>query len=140
MQINIDGIGVGSAAVDILKSIFVVNSVINSASALDAAGKKLTDRSGLLTFANIRAASYWAIYEALEYGNDLLLPRDPKLKQELCAQRWKVVGDVIHLLPKDDVKKLIGRSPDRSDAIALAMYTWPQPTLSPADLFRSRGR
>jgi hypothetical protein len=140
MQINIDGIGVGSAAVDILKPIFTVNSVINSASALDAAGKKLTDRSGLLTFANIRAASYWAIYEALEYGNDLLLPRDAKLKQELCAHRWKVKGDVIHLESKDDVKERIGRSPDRSDAIALAMYAIQPHPLTPADLFRSTRR
>lgn len=140
MEINIDGIGVGSAAVDILKPIFKVNSVINSASAIAADGKKLTDRSGLLTFANIRAASYWAIYEALEHGKDLLLPRDAKLKQELCAQRWKVVGDVIHLLPKDDVKELIGRSPDRSDAIALAMYACPQPAISLGDLYRSTSR
>lgn len=46
-----------------------------------------------------------------------------KVKQELAAARYKI--DVMNrreMLPKSEIKKLLGRSPDRADAICLCYY------------------
>ena len=47
------------------------------------------------------------------------LPNDPLLKQELLALRYVFQGDRFRVVPKDILKKELGRSPDRADAIAL---------------------
>jgi hypothetical protein len=71
------------------------------------------------------------------------LPDDPLLRQELLAHKLehgarvveryserkrrneKVRVPSVALVAKDEVKKLIGRSPDRADAVVLAPYTEP---------------
>lgn len=47
------------------------------------------------------------------------LPRDDALKEELCALQYVYQGDKFRIIEKDDIKELIGRSPDRCDAAAL---------------------
>lgn len=57
------------------------------------------------------------------------LPTDAKLDKELHAPEWVPVGvgAVMKVTPKDDLRKILGRSPDRADAVALACWeqvTW----------------
>lgn len=47
------------------------------------------------------------------------IPRDEALKEELCAATYQFRGDKFQLCEKQDVKDVIGRSPDRADALAL---------------------
>jgi hypothetical protein len=47
------------------------------------------------------------------------LPRDPFLKEELCAITYTFQGDKFRICEKDDIKEEIGRSPDRADACML---------------------
>lgn len=47
------------------------------------------------------------------------LPNDALLKQELLALRYVYQGDRFRVVPKDILKKELGRSPDRADALAL---------------------
>lgn len=51
------------------------------------------------------------------------LPSDAKLERELHAQEWhsQVTGR-IKITSKDEIRKQLGRSPDRADAIALAVW------------------
>lgn len=83
------------------------------------------DYSGEQTFANMRAYCYWAIRDALnpEYGYELALPIDDELTQELHETRWKrrSNGDII-IEPKEDIKKRLGRSPDKADGLALTFF------------------
>jgi hypothetical protein len=51
------------------------------------------------------------------------LPPDRDLEIELTAARWSSVGGVVRIEPKADIKKRIGRSPDRADAVALSILT-----------------
>lgn len=84
-----------------------------------------TDITEQRTFANMRALCYWAVRDALDpqYGARLALPPDPELVEELTAVEWKNrSGGEILLEPKEDIKKRIGRSPDRADALALTFY------------------
>jgi hypothetical protein len=47
------------------------------------------------------------------------LPDDSELAEELAAATYTFQGDKFRLCDKDDIKKLIGRSPDKADALAL---------------------
>ena len=52
------------------------------------------------------------------------LAPDAELKQELCALRYVYQGDKFRVVPKEIIKKEIGRSTDKADALAL---TFAQP-------------
>jgi len=87
--------------------------------------KGLKDYSRQRTFANMRAYCYWAIRDALnpEYDENLALPPDDELIEELHEIKWELRsnGDII-IEPKDDIKKRLGRSPDKGDGLALTYY------------------
>jgi hypothetical protein len=102
-----------------------------------------TDKSGLLTFANIRAAMWWNMRELLDpdEGSEICLPDDPLLIGDLTAVRRKTRSDGRILLEsKEDIKLRIGRSPDDGDACCMAFFAdrcfdeLETPTLSYADV------
>jgi len=71
-------------------------------------------------FANMRAQSYWALRDLLERGA-VALPADPLLQDELLAVQWKPNSHgLVQLQPKDEIRTLLGRSPDRADAVTMA--------------------
>lgn len=125
--INIDVVGVGTSVYDILKNSY------SRVQAIGGSEKSIrSDRSGKLSFFNKRSEIVWLLREALDpdTGVHLAIPRDSKLKTELCAAHWSLVpptaGDEnkkgrIKIESKDDIVKRIGRSPDMADAIA---YCW----------------
>lgn len=51
--------------------------------------------------------------------NNGALHPDPRLKKELMALRYVYQGDKFRVVPKDILKKELGWSPDRADALAL---------------------
>lgn len=66
---------------------------------------------------NKRAEMYFELSKWIKAGG--ALPYDPELKEELLAITYMFQGDKFRLCDKDDVKELIGRSPDRADAVVL---------------------
>ncbi|MBZ9753193.1 hypothetical protein K7W42_20360 [Deinococcus sp. HMF7604] len=123
-HIFIDATGVGTSAYDSLNALEVpVTPVINSNPTDER------DMSGALTFANLRALSYWRMREALdpEKGEGLALPPDPTLKADLCAARWKLGVRGIQVELKEDIIKRIGRSPDVGDAVVMAKLELQEP-------------
>jgi hypothetical protein len=83
----------------------------------------MRDRSGVFKFINMRAAACWSLREALDpaYGSYIALPPDQELKAELASYRWKVVpGSKIQVLPKEEIRQILGRSPDKADAVIMA--------------------
>lgn len=70
-------------------------------------------------FANKRCEMYWGLREWVSNGG--VLPDSKELLQELTQTRWSTdaLDRKIKLEPKVDLKKRIGRSPDRADAAAL---------------------
>ncbi len=75
-------------------------------------------------FANKRAEAHWRFREALDpsqdFGSPIALPPDPILRADLAAPRWKRRGTNIIIEEKEEIKKRIGRSPDRGDAVIMA--------------------
>lgn len=47
------------------------------------------------------------------------IPVDPDLREELLALRFTYQNDKFRVIPKDMIKKQLGRSPDKADALAL---------------------
>jgi len=122
--VGMDVIGIGSSPLDFarLNNINVIAMV-----ASDAAPEGATDRSGMLGFANLRSWWYWSLREALDptNGEDLAIVPNQELLVDLCAARYHVGLKGIQVDPKDDIKKIIGRSPDCGDAFVYAFAVRP---------------
>lgn len=116
----IDSIGIGSSALDFIKGLGLhVHPVVGSE------GSALTDKSGQMKFRNKRAEMYWLLREALDPTNPdpIALPPDQELLGDLTAPRYKVVtmgkGAAIQISSKDDIRLVLGRSPDKGDSVAM---------------------
>jgi hypothetical protein len=121
--IHIDVIGVGASPYDVLvdtnQPVYGVN-VSERATSLD--------KSGRLSFFNLRSQLWWQMREALdpEADNGIALPPDKDLLAELCAPRWEISGMTIKVESRDDIVKRVGRSPDRASALVLALMDTPK--------------
>ena len=72
-------------------------------------------------FKNRRAEVFWNVRTMLE-ENRIALPRDEKLFEELLAHQYAIKSDgLIQIESKEDVRKKLGRSPDRADAVVMAL-------------------
>jgi len=116
----IDSIGIGSSALDFIKGLGLhVHPVVGSE------GSALMDKSGQMKFRNKRAEMYWLLREALDPTNPdpIALPPDQELLGDLTAPRYKVVtmgkGAAIQINDKDDIRRVLGRSPDKGDSVAM---------------------
>ena len=85
-----------------------------------------TDRTGSVTFVNVRALMWWNMREMLdpENGENVALPDDELLIGDLVAVRRMPMRSDGKLLieSKDDIRKRIARSTDDGDACCLAFY------------------
>lgn len=87
--------------------------------------RDLTDLTGQYRFMNMRAYLFWCVREWLNPKNDTgaMLPPDTRFDEEASEIRWSFRSDGrIIIEPKDDIKKRLGRSPDRFDALANTFY------------------
>ncbi len=117
--ICVDAIGIGSSALDFIRGLnLLVLPVVGSA------GSTISDKDGNLRMRNKRAEMYWLLREALDPTNPdpIYLPPDQELMADLCAVRYKVVtmGKVAAILmrDKDEIREVLGRSPDKGDSVA----------------------
>ncbi len=93
-------------------------------------GSEYRDKTGRFQMANLRAEMYWRLREALDpsSGEVLLLPDDRDLLMELVSVRWKPTGSGrVQIESKTDIKKRLGRSTDRADAVAMLALTFRNP-------------
>lgn len=118
--ICVDSIGIGSSALDFLKglnlNVFAVNGSESS---------HVTTIAGNLRFRNKRAEMYWRLREALDptARDPVALPPDAELLADLTAVRYKVVTmgkqTALQMRDKDEIREMLGRSPDKGDAVAM---------------------
>ena len=71
---------------------------------------------------NDRAESHWLIREGLERGT-LAIPPDAMLREEMLSVRWSLDarGQVL-IESKDLIRPRLKRSPDRLDALSMALF------------------
>lgn len=122
--ICVDSIGIGSSALDFLIGLNLLVKAVNGS---EASG--MVTIAGNLRYRNKRAEMYWRLREALDptNPNPIALPPDKELLADLCAVKWKVVqmGTVaaIQIRDKDEIRELLGRSPDKGDAVAMTFVS-----------------
>lgn len=92
-------------------------------------GSKAKDKTGRYGFANLRSEVWWKFREALDpdSGQNIALPPDPRLRQDLRSSHYQIVNGKIKVESKEDVKKRIQRSTDAADAVILAWHGVNQP-------------
>jgi hypothetical protein len=112
--IGVDGVGVGSGTINTLKEEGVEVQNLQGGStewpdveAFEEAAEE---------FKNWRAAAYWLLRINLQHDPFMVLPDDEELFQDLCMTKWAPKGKVITCQDKQQLKKLLGRSPDKGDA------------------------
>lgn len=80
-------------------------------------------RDRLHGFCNKRAETWWRFREALDPnqagGSPIALPNDPALRSDLAAPRFEITARGILIEEKAEIKKRIGRSPDKGDAVTM---------------------
>lgn len=112
-RINIDCTGgFGNGLCDMLKH-NVNNIAVN---AINFAQKANNDA----VYLNARAEMYFNLADKIREGFYI---DDDKIREELQYTTYQINGSGKTLLcPKSNIKELIGRSPDTSDALALSLY------------------
>lgn len=82
-------------------------------------------KDGQLQFVNKRAEAWWRFREELdpdqEGGSPIALPPDPELRADLTAPTWKLTARGIQIESKDEIRKRLGRSPGKADAVVMAL-------------------
>lgn len=122
--ICVDSIGIGSSALDYLVGLNLNVLGVNGSEASPSVTK-----AGNLRYRNKRAEMYWRLREALDptNPNPISLPPDPELLADLAAVRYKVVtmGKVaaLQMRDKDEIREVLGRSPDKGDAVAMTFIS-----------------
>lgn len=119
-----EGAGVYSRCLETDNKAYII-SCKYSEGTKDKHGRERTDSTGQHHFANMRAWLFWAVREWLDPKNDTgaMLPPDSRLKEEATEIRWSFRSDGRILIePKEDIRKRIGRSTDRFDALANTFY------------------
>jgi len=111
--IFIDSIGVGAGVVDKTRQMGLSNVVDANVSMKPQDVNK---------YQNKRAEMYFNLKAFVETGGKL--PNDRELKEELLALKYfyNETSGKIQLMKKDDLKEELGRSPDKSDSVALHFF------------------
>lgn len=129
--VNVDVVGVGTSPYDFTKQAHARTRPINF-----GAGSDARDSTDNYDFANLRAQAYWTFREALDpvRGLGLALPPDEQLVQDLISVGWEPRGGKILIESKKDIKKRIGRSTNKGDAVVQAFMEEEAPTLPPSGI------
>ena len=121
--VTVDTVGLGAGLADRLAELGYPVVYFNGGESARESGR----------FLNCRAEAYWRLRQQLEAGG-LALPPDEKLLDELMAVRWRETPDGrIRIEDKAGLKTRLGRSPDRADAVVMAV--WAATALHPLAFF-----
>jgi hypothetical protein len=116
--VHVDVVGIGASVVDHLDA-FIGTRVIPVNGAAASGDPRLFRQSALRERAGSDVVGF---REALapERVSKVSLPRDQRLFADLVAPRYRLTARGIQIEDKADIKRRLGRSPDRGDAVVLA--------------------
>ncbi len=111
-KVNVDGTGVGAGAASHLRRKGLVAHKVMVASSA-------TEKTEEGEFGILRDQIHWRTREWLRKDPSAALPPNEELIEELLVLTYEVKGGRIKVMSKDEVKKLLGRSPDDLDSLNL---------------------
>lgn len=135
---RVDSVGLGAGVYDRLRHMGVR---VESYDARDSAqGKR--DKTGEIEFPAMRSWAFWYLRDLLNpaYGFPIALPDDEEMENELVAHTWRQRDSgKYQVSDKDFIQKKLGRSPDKADAVVIAMLAEPSRVKSIPGRLPSRG-
>ncbi len=123
--VAVDVIGIGAGVTDML-----IHAGYDAWGFNAAGGTEQLDLADQIGFINKRAAAWWTLREILNpvNGFNLMLPPDEELLADLTSPHWRVSKrtgpggqPLIQVEEKAEIKKRLGRSTDRADAVVMAI-------------------
>jgi len=115
-MVAVDGVGVGAGTVNELQRLGAqITNIISSEKPVDiyADGRELAEQ-----FDNLRSQMWWQLRVDLEDPNSTLcFPDDESLFADLMTPKWGTRNGKIVVQPKEEMKKKLGRSPNKGDAV-----------------------
>lgn len=116
-SIKVDDTGVGGGVTDNLVHMANKQPLYHYRTVPVNFGQATTDP---IKFFNFRTEMFWTLAERFK-KHKIALPNDPELAAELASIRFHLTPKKqIRIEDKDEIKKRVGKSPDKADALALA--------------------
>lgn len=123
-RVKVDVIGIGWALTGRLRELSAKHNFEGTTHNAEVVGVNFAEASiSPERFINLRAETYWNIgREYSRLGRWDLSEVDDEVFQELTAPSYKIMDSKgkIKVQAKDEIRDLLGRSPDRADALLLA--------------------
>lgn len=131
-SVGVDSVGIGAATVNELARLTTtgVRALSGGMPAMPGGQK---DNDGTTwewvpdanNFNNLRSQMYWQLREDLRLGR-VSLPPDPLLFRELTTPTFEPVNGKVQVESKQAIKKRLGNSPDRADAVVYGNWVRPR--------------
>ncbi len=124
--VRIDVIGIGASVYDHLRG--QIGRQAEAVNVANRASEKSRDMgSNQMGFVNLRAQLWWRARDLLspESPVKVSLPNDRKLLGDLSSAQYKLSPRGIQVEAKTDLIRRLGRSPDKADAVIMAMIRVP---------------
>ncbi len=122
----VDVIGIGSGVYDRLEELYEEDKIESEIEPVNV-GSSPTNAGAKEKFMNLRAQIFWnlrSLFKPDKNGqSQISIPDDVGLKKELSEIRYKYGSErKIKIEAKEEMKKRLGNSPDKADALALAFF------------------
>jgi hypothetical protein len=134
-DVGVDGVGVGAGTVNELKRLKrnVINIISSEKQLLIQDEKESDDDEAekiepVQLYNNLRSQMWWQAAEDLQRAR-VCIPNDPELIADLLGVKYKIVNGKIVVQSKEELKKIIGRSPNKGDAFVY--WNWVRSMRSP---------
>lgn len=119
MHVGVDSVGVGAGTVNKLKEVRQFVQALNGGSRAVPELEFVEDGrepvGDSAKYFNLRSQMWWQMREDLQHGR-IALPFDEELFRDLTTPRWWTQNGAIRVEGKEDIRKRLGRSPDKGDA------------------------
>lgn len=126
MVVNVDGTGLGSGVAPRMR-----RSGIQKAHSIKVASSP-TYQTEMGTFFQLRDQLWWSTMLWLRDDKGAMLPPDEELADELSTPLWWVGLDgKVRVSDKETLREMLGRSPDKADALNLTFAPEPVMRIAP---------
>ena len=132
--VGVDGVGVGAGTVNELKRLGKqITDIQSGAAAIELMkdGQKLSEE-----FNNLRSQMWWQARLDLqdERGELVIQVEDDELAADLITPHYRIRGNKIIVESKDEIRKRLGRSPNKGDAFVYWNWVRSHRSVRPAML------
>jgi len=124
--LRIDSVGLGAGVYDRLEELLDDGEIDCELQPVNVGEKPEGDEEIRKRFKNLKAQIWWSLREWFKPRggkSNISIPNDPELIKQLKEMRYSYDSSRrLKIESKEEVKKRLGQSPDKADALALAFY------------------